>query len=566
MSTHRYIDKICCVAVAVSLIITAVFMNASFFGITQAEKTSGYEKRLFDSSYVHTIDIVMNDWDLFIENCTNEQYSLCSIVIDNEAYKNTAIRAKGNTSLSQVEKLNSERYSFKIEFDHYDSSNNYYGLDKLSLNNIIQDNTYMKDYIVYQMMEQFGTAAPLCSFVNITVNGEAWGLYLAVEGIEEAFLERNYTSDYGELYKPDSMDMPGERENAGKFDIQDEPEQDIPKPDGDAQNTQKNIPPQGRGAVSDDTELRQRDDKKSFEDKPPDGEMPRISDENPPENNGKENKPEDEISGDEKSGFGKGDGKNSSDDTKLIYSDDDYESYKNIFDNAKTDITGSDKDRLISSLKQLCNNENIENVVNVDEVIRYFVVHNFVCNFDSYTGSLVHNYYLYEKDCQLSMIAWDYNLAFGGFNDVKDANELVNYPIDSPVSNETVDSRPMLAWIFNNEEYTNLYHEYFSQFIDEYIKNGYLSKMINSVRDMIAPYVQDDVTKFCTYEEFCTGVDTLEKFCNLRGESVSAQLDGTIPSTATAQKSDSENLIDAGDIDISSMGSMNANSAKGRED
>ena len=26
------------------------------------------------------------------------------------------------------------------------------------------------------------------------------------------------------------------------------------------------------------------------------------------------------------------------------------------------------------------------------------VVHNFVLNFDSYTGSMIHNYYLYEKD------------------------------------------------------------------------------------------------------------------------------------------------------------------------
>ena len=65
----------------------------------------------------------------------------------------------------------------------------------------------MKDYVVYQMMNDFGADAPLCSFVYITVNGEDWGLYLAVEAVEESFLERNYGSDYCELYKPDSMDM-----------------------------------------------------------------------------------------------------------------------------------------------------------------------------------------------------------------------------------------------------------------------------------------------------------------------------------------------------------------------
>ena len=92
-------------------------------------------------------------------------------------------------------------------------------LPKLSLNNIIQDNTYMKDYLSYQMMGYFGADAPLCSYVYITVNGEDWGLYLAVEGVEEAFLQRNYGSDYGELYKPDSQSMGGGRGNGDQFNM-----------------------------------------------------------------------------------------------------------------------------------------------------------------------------------------------------------------------------------------------------------------------------------------------------------------------------------------------------------
>ena len=221
MLTHKYIDKICCIAAILSLIVTILFMNAESFGVAEASKIKGYETRLFDASTVHTIDIVMDDWDSFIDTCTNEEYALCSVVIDNEVYKNVAIRAKGNTSLTQVDRYGNDRYSFKIEFDHYDSTKSYYGLDKLSLNNIIQDNTYMKDFLTYQMMQKFGADAPLCSYANITVNGEDWGLYLAVESIEEAFLERNYGSDYGELYKPDSTNMGGGRGNGDKFDMAD---------------------------------------------------------------------------------------------------------------------------------------------------------------------------------------------------------------------------------------------------------------------------------------------------------------------------------------------------------
>lgn len=492
MSTHKFFDKICCVIFALTLVLTILFMNAEGLGIQTASSAPGYETRLFDTSKVHTVNIVMDNWDEFTQSCTDEEYAQCSVIIDNEAYKNVAIRAKGNTSLSNVQSYGNDRYSFKIEFDHYDDTNTYYGLDKLSLNNIIQDNTYMKDYLTYQMMGYFGVSAPLCSYVQILVNGEEWGLYLAVEGVEESFLSRNYGNDYGELYKPDSMSMGGGRGNGGKFDMDDW---------GNGQD--RRFPGGGM-------------------------QMP-------------------DANGGGMNGMG-------SSDVSLIYSDDEYSSYSNIFNNAKTDISDTDKDRLITSLKKLNENSSIEEVVNVEEVIRYFVVHNFVCNFDSYTGSMIHNYYLYEEDGQLSMIPWDYNLAFGGFVGGSDATSLVNYPIDTPVSGGTVESRSMLSWIFESEEYTELYHQYFAEFISQYFDSGYFAEMIDDVKAMISPYVESDPTKFCTYEEFEQGIDTLKEFCLLRAESVNAQMSGIIASTSDDQ--DKETFIDASSLSISDMGSM----------
>lgn len=538
MSTHKHIDKICCVTVVLALILTVLFMNAGSFGVTAASRAKGYETRLFDTSSVHTIDIVMDDWDSFLDTCANEEYALCTVVIDNEAYKNVAIRAKGNTSLTQVSSYGNDRYSFKIEFDHYDSTKSYYGLDKLSLNNIIQDNTYMKDYLTYRMMREFGADAPLCSYVNITVNGEAWGLYLAVESIEEAFLERNYGSDHGELYKPDSSSMGGGRGNGKNFEM----------PDGEEAGSGDAVqPPGGEIIAGGEMPVQPPGGETAGEQEMPDGERPEDS----------------AFGGGRMPGQGSAGGGTGNDDVKLIYTDDEYDSYSNIFDNAKTDITDADKDRLIESLKQLNNNENIDEVVDTDEVIRYFVVHNFVCNFDSYTGSMVHNYYLYEEGGQLSMIPWDYNLAFGGFQDVKDATALVNYPIDTPVADGTTDSRPMLAWIFDNEEYTRLYHEYFAEFTETFFTGGYFSELIESTREMIAPFVEADATKFCTYEEFQTGVDVLKEFCLLRAESIKGQLDGTIASTSDGQSQNSGSLIDASGLNISDMGTMENGNGSG---
>ena len=175
MSKHKYVDRICIAATILSLVLAVFFLCKGVLGIEGFVKEIGYESKLFDNSKVHTIDIVMEDWDSFIDSCQSEEYEICELTIDGEVYKNVGIRGKGNTSLSNVASMDSDRYSFKVEFDQYDDTKSYYGLDKLSLNNIIQDNTYMKDYLTYQMMDAFGVDAPLCSYVYITVNGEDWG-------------------------------------------------------------------------------------------------------------------------------------------------------------------------------------------------------------------------------------------------------------------------------------------------------------------------------------------------------------------------------------------------------
>lgn len=479
------------------LVLTILFMNGSSLGIQAMARTMGYENRLFDHTKVHTIDIVMNDWEEFIANATGEEYYVANVVIDGEYFKNVGIRAKGNTSLSTVASLGSERYSFKIEFDHYDSAGSYHGLDKLSLNNLIQDSTMMKDYLTYTMMNAFGVNSSLCSFVYITVNGEDWGLYLAVEGVEESFLERNYGSDYGELYKPDSMSFGGGSR--------------IP-----------DMPPVGETGIPGDFS--------------PDAGVDGGEGRNSGFGFGEKEGGNDGFRFDGGSGMG-------SSDVKLQYIDDDPDSYSSIWNNAKTDITDADQRRLIESLKKLSDGEDIESVADVEQVIRYFVVHNYVCNDDSYTGMMVHNYYLYEKDGQLAMIPWDYNLGFGTFGG-GDATDTVNTPIDSPVSGGSSD-RPMLDWIYENEEYTELYHQYFSEFLDTVDITG----MIEDAYQLIRSYVEKDPTAFYSYEEFETGVETLRRFCNLRSESISMQLE----SGETVNPMD---YADASDIILSDMGSM----------
>lgn len=520
MLRSKNIDRICCLVIACTMLLAAGFTALVGAGVLESSRKTSltYAKHLFDQSTVHKIEITMDGWDDFIDNCTDEKYRACAVTIDGEAQGTVGIRAKGNTSLSSMAQYDNDRYSFKIEFDHYQKKKTYRGLDKLSLNNIIQDATYMKDYWSYIFMNQMGLASPLCSYTEIYVNGEYWGLYLAVEGVEKAFLERNYGEDYGELYKPDSLSFGGGRGNGQAFDMQD---------------FEKKL--QG-----DDTEEQA------------------AADENAANDNAAPTMPQDiqratRINrGDFKQGGGMG-GMGSSD-VKLQYIDDDPDSYANIFDNAKTKVKKKDQARLIAALKKL--SEGDTSAVDTDAVAMYMAVHNFLCNGDSYTGSMVHNYYLYEKDGVMSMIPWDYNLAFGGFTGGSDATGTVNTAIDTLVSGGDDSDRPMAGWITASDESLALYHEKYQQFIDTVFTSGWFESEFDRVSAMIAPYVEKETRAFYSYEEFQTAADTLKTFCLKRAQSVQGQLGGSIPATSAAQQG-SDALIDASELSITAMGGMN---------
>ncbi|OYP01544.1 hypothetical protein CG709_10950, partial [Lachnotalea glycerini] len=137
---------------------------------------------------------------------------------------------------------------------------------------------------------------------------------------------------------------------------------------------------------------------------------------------------------DESMGGGKGGGGmgGSSTGGALLYTDDEISSYSSIFENTSFNhTTEDDQKRVIEAIKALNAGENIDTYFNVDEILRYLAAHTVLCNFDSYSSSMAQNYYIYEEDSKISILPWDYNLAFGGFQS-ESASQCVNWAIDTP--------------------------------------------------------------------------------------------------------------------------------------
>lgn len=124
----------------------------------------------------------------------------------------------------------------------------------------------------------------------------------------------------------------------------------------------------------------------------------------------------------------------------LLYTDDNEENYFPIFDNAQTKTDEEDHRRVIEAIKNLNEGIDLETYVDVGAVLRYLAAHTIVANSDSYSGSMGHKYLLYENNWKISMLLWNYNMAFSGFA-FGDAAEVVIFPIDTPVSGVNADGK-----------------------------------------------------------------------------------------------------------------------------
>ncbi len=223
MIANKHITKIIAVimAAACCLCLTAIIFADELTDMSAGlGLTTEYESQLFDTETPISINIIMDeaDWEDMLTNATAEEYYQCDVEINGEIFYRVGIRPKGNTSLITIASdPDTDRYSLKLEFDQYVDGQTCYGLDKLVLNNNYADATNMKEALIYDMYQYLGADASLYNYAKISVNGEYWGVYLALEAVEDSFLLRNYGTENGALYKPDSMNIGGGSSDGGFF-------------------------------------------------------------------------------------------------------------------------------------------------------------------------------------------------------------------------------------------------------------------------------------------------------------------------------------------------------------
>lgn len=160
--------------------------------------------KVFPKDKVVDVKITLDpdDFQSMKDNASAEEIKTASIDYNGMHYDNVGVRTKGNLSLRSVVSMDdSDRYSLKLSFDEYLSSQTLLGISKINLNNGYSDAAYMREFLTYELADQMGLPTPGFSFVNVYVNDELYGFFLAVQQVDEQYLESNFGNSYGALYK-----------------------------------------------------------------------------------------------------------------------------------------------------------------------------------------------------------------------------------------------------------------------------------------------------------------------------------------------------------------------------
>ena len=116
---------------------------------------------------------------------------------------NVAVRYKGNSSSNPKQR---HKRSYLIKVNEYKKDTRFLGLRRISLDNGIQFGSLFSEPIVTDILRDLGVPASRCNYAKLFINEIYQGVYGNVERIDESFLEHQFGSKKGPLFK---VHMPG---------------------------------------------------------------------------------------------------------------------------------------------------------------------------------------------------------------------------------------------------------------------------------------------------------------------------------------------------------------------
>ena len=169
-------------------------------GEPDSDNDEDVEVDLFQIERVVDIELTIDGAGLASLSDDPYTYVIGNVRIDGVDFPDVGVRIKG--------RLGSLRYppsksAFKLDFLQYGQGRRPDGLEKINVNNMVQDCAMAHEYASYSAHELVGVPAPRVAYATVRLNGEDYGLYSLVEDYDDEFLKSRFEDSSGNLYDGD---------------------------------------------------------------------------------------------------------------------------------------------------------------------------------------------------------------------------------------------------------------------------------------------------------------------------------------------------------------------------
>lgn len=161
-----------------------------------------------------------SNWDAILDSLheyVGEDGRLAgNVMIDGRMFYDVGVRYKGYSSFDPAER----KSPFNIDLEYHHNNQNYQGFSKLKLSNVIQDPSFVREVLTYEIARKY-VPASRANFANVYVNDTLLGLYTNVEAVDKNFMEDRFHVRDNSFFKgsPEHLIIPdGQNANLTFYD------------------------------------------------------------------------------------------------------------------------------------------------------------------------------------------------------------------------------------------------------------------------------------------------------------------------------------------------------------
>jgi len=152
---------------------------------------------VFSPWTVHELVIELDDNGLTALREDPDSWTDADLHMGDRTWPAVGLRVKGSASWQSID----EKPALKIKFDEYVPGQDFYGLQRLTLNNEVWDPTMMAETLAYQTFRRAGSPAPRTGYAALWLSDRYLGLYAILESMDDDFMDHAWPDSNGGLWE-----------------------------------------------------------------------------------------------------------------------------------------------------------------------------------------------------------------------------------------------------------------------------------------------------------------------------------------------------------------------------